>query len=189
MEERLSRDEMYMQVAEILAKRGTCNRAEVGAVIVRGGRIISTGYVGAPSGFPHCLDIGCKEESGGCIRTVHAEANAIAFAAREGISVRCGTLYTTLAPCLNCARLIINAGIESLVFRDPYRDLEGIRELVRAGLEILRFDAGGRLIRFFPHFPGYEDICIYCESPTTWGGVEDVVWKKCRRCGRRQPHE
>jgi len=189
--DRITRDGMYMQIAKTLAQRGTCNRASVGAVIVKGGRIISTGYVGAPSGFPHCLDIGCKEEDGGCTRTVHAEANAIAFAAKEGISVKDGTLYTALSPCLNCARLIINAGITSVIFKEEYRDLEGIRELVRAGIEILKCDTAGRLVYFLPPFPGYEGKCIVCESPTEIGRVEDIIWKECsnRRCRRTQPHE
>jgi dCMP deaminase len=126
-----------MEVARAIAERGTCERGFVGAVIAKDGRIISTGYVGAPSGASHCLDEGCEIGThNGCTRTVHAEANAIAFAARHGISTEASTIYTTLAPCYECAKLIINAGVERLVYEVNYRDIRGLTLLERTGLAV-----------------------------------------------------
>jgi len=133
--DRISRVEMLMRTAAVISMRGTCERASVGAVIAREGRIISTGYVGAPSGLPHCTTIGCKiGPHGGCTRTVHAEANAIAFAARAGASTEECELYCTHAPCSECAKLIINAGIATVFFEQYYRDLDGLVLLDDAGI-------------------------------------------------------
>ena len=132
---RIERTEMLMRVAAVVSQRGTCNRAQVGAVIARDGRIISTGYVGAPAGLPHCLDVGCDEsEYSGCIRTVHAEANAIAFAARYGIETNAATLYCTHSPCGNCAKLIINSGIFVVIFEQYYRDRTPLALLEKAAI-------------------------------------------------------
>lgn len=137
---RITRDQMFMAIANIVSFRSTCLRAKVGAVIVQDNRIVSTGYVGAPSGLPHCLDVGCEiGPDGGCIRTVHAEVNAIAFAARAGIKLEGSTLYVTMSPCLNCAKLIINAGIREVVYRDEYRDPSGLKLLRQAGIEIYKW--------------------------------------------------
>jgi len=135
---RIDRTEMLMRVATIVSARGTCNRAQVGAVLARDGRIISTGYVGSPAGTPHCIDVGCELDptTGGCIRTVHAEANAIAFAARYGISTENTDLYCTHSPCGSCAKLIINAGISQLVYEQEYRDLRPLVLLAQVGIEI-----------------------------------------------------
>lgn len=139
---RITLDEMLMRMAEITALRGTCKRKSVGAVIARDTRVISTGYVGAPSGMPHCLDIGCDIGSeGGCIRTLHAESNAIAFAARKGISVEDSVMYITLSPCLPCAKLIVSAGIYRVWYANAYRDDAGVKYLQSAGIEC------GELIR------------------------------------------
>jgi dCMP deaminase len=128
--ERLGRDEMMMRVAAVVSQRGTCQRASVGAVIVLDGRIVSTGYVGSPAGMPHCTDVGCElGDDQGCVRTVHAESNAIAFAARAGIATDRSTLYCTHSPCLNCAKIILNAGIVRLVYEEPYRITEGLKLL------------------------------------------------------------
>lgn len=131
MTTRISRDKMLMTIAYAVALRSTCDRNHVGAVIVRDSRVISTGYNGAPSGMPHCDhtndDQPCKE-------VVHAEANAIVFAARNGIATNHADLYTTLSPCVDCARLIINSGIGSVFFGMPYRDVSGIRLLESAGV-------------------------------------------------------
>lgn len=139
MIERPDRDEWLMRLAVVVSSRGTCNRAQVGAVISREGRIISTGYVGAPSGLPHCTEIGCAMgESGGCTRTVHAEANAIAFAARYGSVTDGAELHCTHSPCDPCAKSIINAGIRRVVYEHPYRVTEGLDLLHVAGIEIHR---------------------------------------------------
>lgn len=124
---RPTREATFMEIANVLAERSTCIRAKVGVVIVRDNRIISTGYAGSPKGMPHCEDVGCVPgPDGGCIRTVHAEANAIAFAAKHGVALDKATMYTTLAPCYACAKLIINAGITVVVYGEPYRDTNGV---------------------------------------------------------------
>lgn len=137
MIDRISRDQMLMEMAIIASKRSTCNRKHVGAIIAIEGRPISVGYAGAPSGLPHCLEHGCLAgPDGGCIRTQHAEANAIAFAARKGIATEKATLYTTVSPCLACAKLIINAGISRVWYLELYRKTEGIELLCRTGIFI-----------------------------------------------------
>jgi len=139
MSSRISRDELLIRIADIVAGRGTCNRAAVGAVISMGGRIISTGYVGAPSGLPHCTSVGCDpSNSTGCLRTVHAEANAIAFAARNGIATGDAELHCTHSPCNSCAKLIINSGIRRVVFDSEYRDREPLKLLEMAGIQVVK---------------------------------------------------
>jgi len=149
---RISRDQLFIRAAYLWAKRSTCTRGSVGAVIVRDRHIISTGYNGSPPGTDHCEDVGCeidpledlarigaaiekKEfESLGCRRTIHAEANAICFAAAEGISTRGTTIYCTHSPCKECAKLMVSAGIVKFVYAKKYRRTpwEYLREL---GLE------------------------------------------------------
>jgi dCMP deaminase len=137
---RPSRDEWLIRMAVITSARGTCLRASVGAIISRDGRIISTGYVGSPRGLPHCTDVGCDESTySGCIRTVHAEANAIAFAARHGISTEGSELHCTHSPCGNCAKLIINAGIIRVVYDTEYRDITPLDILDSARIEHLKW--------------------------------------------------
>lgn len=139
-DERISRDEMLMRMAVITSERGTCLRARVGAIISRGGRVLSTGYVGAPSGLPHCLDVGCDtSEHSGCLRTVHAEANAIAWSARHGISTDGAELHCTYSPCGPCAKLIINAGITRVVYMNEYRDLKPLAMLGLVGVQMLHY--------------------------------------------------
>lgn len=134
---RVGRHTLNMMIAQLISQRSTCNRAQVGCVITQEGRIVSTGYGGAPSGLPHCMDVGCKiGPDGGCIRTSHAEAGAIAFAARKGVALEGATLYVTLSPCLSCAKLIINAGISRVYYLEPYRDLSGIELLEKAGVSV-----------------------------------------------------
>lgn len=127
MENRFSSDSMLMHVAEIVALRATCSRAQVGCVIAKDNRIISMGYNGAPKGMTHCNHD--HDSSSGCDVSVHAEANAIAFAAKEGIATEGATLYTTLSPCKTCAQLIINAGITTVHYTKLYRDESGINLL------------------------------------------------------------
>jgi len=107
-----------MEVANLVGKRrGTCDRGKSGAVIVRNGRIISTGYVGAPRGLPHCDEVGHELVNDHCLRSTHAEQNAIINAAKDGISTDNGIMYCTMVPCYACAKMIINAGIQK-VFAD-----------------------------------------------------------------------
>lgn len=136
---RISRLKMFFDLLNVIEKRSTCDRKKVAAIIERDGRIISMGYAGAPAGLPHCIDVGCIiDEHGGCIRTVHAEANAIAFAAKNGISTDGATLYCTMSPCLNCAKLIINSGIKEVVYKEEYRNKDGINLLKEAGVKVGR---------------------------------------------------
>jgi dCMP deaminase len=132
-----------MTIAEVVAQRGTCDRLQVGAIITRNNRVISTGYNGNVSGAKHCDHEGFIRSANGvsyietgCQTAVHAEANAIVFAARHGVAVEGADLWTTHQPCLGCANLIINAGIERVFFRNPYRLLDGMLALQRAGLDV-----------------------------------------------------
>lgn len=129
---RSSREQMLMDVAEVVAQRSTCLRRHVGAVIAREGRILSIGYNGAPAGMTHCTKDICNAD-GPCYNAVHAEANAIAWAARHGVELNESHLFVTLSPCLSCAQLIINAGIKAVYFQTGYRDLSGVSLLQRAG--------------------------------------------------------
>lgn len=136
---RISRDQMLMEMAIIASKRSTCKRKQVGAIIAMDGRPISIGYAGAPRGLPHCLDVGCLPgPDGGCIRTAHAEENAITFAARKGIATEGATLYCTVSPCPRCAGAIINAGIQKVEYLEEYRIREGIDKLVSADVQVSR---------------------------------------------------
>lgn len=132
---RITRDEMLMEIARIVARRSTCNRAQVGAVVAQDGRIVSTGYAGAPSGLPHCDPHICNAENP-CTRTVHAEAGAISYAARSGIRLEGATLYCTHCPCKSCAGLIINSGIVRVIYLKPYRLTEGLDLLKEVGIRV-----------------------------------------------------
>lgn len=122
---RISRDELYIKIALLFAKRSTCKRGQVGAVAVKDNRIIASGYNGSPSGLPHCNNDSCNLEAG-CLNTIHAEANLIAFAARAGISLEGSILYCTHAPCKKCAELIVQAGFGQVKYLMPYRDTSGL---------------------------------------------------------------
>ena len=140
--ERPSLDEYFMEIASVVATRSTCLRHQVGAVLVREKRILSTGYNGAPMGLPHCLEVGCRREnveSGyrhELCRAVHAEQNAIIQAAIHGVSTTGATLYCTHQPCILCAKIIINSQIRRVVYGNPYPDDEALRFLEQAGVEV-----------------------------------------------------
>lgn len=131
---RISRDQMLMEVARAVAKRGTCSRKQVGVVVAREGRVLVTGYNGAPAGMPHC-EHGFPH-GGVCEVSVHAEANAVAFAARYGIRLEGASLYTTYMPCLACAKLIINAGVVQVFSGELYHDPAGEDLLIAAKVGI-----------------------------------------------------
>ena len=125
-----------MEVARVVARRATCPRLAVGAVLVRGNLLVALGYNGAPRGMPHCTDVGCRMvEEGGephCHRAVHSEVNSILNAALEGRSTRGTTLYVTAHPCERCALLIVQAGVERVVWGAEYRG-GGAADLLRSG--------------------------------------------------------
>jgi dCMP deaminase len=129
-EPRVGWHEYFMNIAEQVGTRSTCDRKHVGALIVRDKTILSTGYNGSLRGAPHCDEVGHDLENGHCIRTVHAEANAIAQAAKHGIALDDAELYVTASPCLTCFKLVANAGIKAVFFREFYRD-ERITEYAR----------------------------------------------------------
>lgn len=122
MGERQPWNEYFMELAEKLATRSTCDRAHVGAVIVNDdNRIVSTGYNGSIPGNPHCDDIGHTLRDGHCIATVHAEINAISYCAKEGIALKNTILYVTHFPCINCTKSIISSGIKTVFYKNDYR--------------------------------------------------------------------
>lgn len=131
---RPSMDTTLLDMARVLAKRSTCSRASVGAVIALNGRILSTGFNGVPAGMTHCEHVANDESP--CDDAVHAEANAVAFAARHGVALNGSALFTTLSPCLKCAQLIINAGIVRVVIGKVYRDHSGPHILARLGIHV-----------------------------------------------------
>ena len=115
-------DSYFMQIATVVASRATCDRKHVGAVLVRDRIILSTGYNGSIRGLPHCDEVGHMMENGHCVATVHAEANAILQAAKNGVRIDGATLYTTASPCWPCFKLVANSGCLRIVYGEFYRD-------------------------------------------------------------------
>lgn len=132
---RISLDQMFLDIAETVSKRSTCPRLNVGSVIVKDKRAVSIGYNGTPPGEPHCIDVGCTLDSG-CASVVHAEANAIVWAARAGISTSGTTIYSTHEPCYECSKLIASSGIINVVFRAEYKRRSGVELLKKLGIEV-----------------------------------------------------
>lgn len=130
---RRSREQVLMDIAYAVSARGTCSRLKVGAVVARDFRVITTGYNGVPGGMDHCDH---KQTDQGCKDSVHAEANALVFAARHALGVDGCSLYTTHSPCVECAKLIINAGIREVYYAVAYRDPSGIQLLKDAGIAV-----------------------------------------------------
>ena len=133
-------DEYFMQIAQTVATRSTCPRASVGCVLTRDRRILTTGYNGAPSGIPHCTEVGCRMVNDHCQRATHAEANAIVQAALHGVSVAGATAYCTHHPCINCTKLFISAGIKQIVYATPYPDPVAVDLLREAGVGLIHFE-------------------------------------------------
>jgi dCMP deaminase len=141
-------DEYFIELAHVVAKRSTCVRRHVGALIVKEHRILTTGYNGAPSGLTHCLDSGCMRnelgiESGTRLeicRALHAEMNAIIQAAQHGVSTRGATLYCTTQACSVCTRMMINAGIIRFVYVGDYPDTFSVELMKEANIEICRMN-------------------------------------------------
>jgi dCMP deaminase len=129
-------DDYFMGITLQVAKRSTCDRARVGAIIVKGRRILTTGYNGSPAGLPHCDDIGHLMVGGHCVRTLHAEQNAIIQAALHGVGVAGSTIYVTHQPCLTCAKMIINAGIMRVIYAGHYPDDNAVAFMEAAGVEL-----------------------------------------------------
>jgi len=131
--QRPSIEQIMMEVARTMAQRSTCSRLSVGAVIAKDGRIVSTGYNGAPAGMPHCPPK--DEHTQPCESEIHAETNALLYAARAGIRTEGAMLFCTHAPCAPCARLVAAGGIVKVYYGDTYRSERGLEELAFLGIE------------------------------------------------------
>ena len=127
----------FMNIARQAATRSTCDRKHVGAVIVRDKTILSTGYNGSIRGMPHCDDVGHLMESNHCVATVHAEANAIIQAAKNGVRIEDAEIYTTASPCWDCFKLIANAGIGRVYYGEFYRDERSVEVARDIGIDLV----------------------------------------------------
>ena len=139
--------EYFMTIAEMVAKRSTCLRRHVGAILVKDKRILATGYNGAPAGLKHCEEVGCIRQNASIpsgerhelCRGLHAEQNAIIQAAYHGISIAGSTLYCTNKPCVICSKMLINAGIGNIFYEKGYDDPLADQMITESGIEIVRF--------------------------------------------------
>ena len=138
--ERVSWETYFMNIAKEVSTRSTCDRKHVGAVIVRDRTLLSTGYNGSIKGLPHCNDAGCEIVDGHCIRTSHAEANAIVQAAKNGVKIDDSEIYVTASPCYNCFKLIANSGINTIYYDEFYRDEHIINYASEANIELKALD-------------------------------------------------
>ena len=137
---RVSWETYFMNIAAEVAPRSTCDRKRVGAVIVKDKTILSTGYNGSIKGLPHCDEAGHEMVDGHCVRTTHAEANAIVQGAKNGVKINHAEIYITASPCYNCFKLIANAGIKSIYFLEFYREERIIEHAREAGIELIQLD-------------------------------------------------
>ena len=139
--QRIRWDEYFMAQSHLLSLRSTCSRLSVGATIVKDKRIVSGGYNGSIKGDEHCIDVGCKVVEGHCVRTIHAEINAILQCSRFGVGTEGATIYVTHFPCLNCTKSIIQAGIKEICYANDYRNNEYARELLeKSGIIVRKVD-------------------------------------------------
>jgi dCMP deaminase len=136
-----------MRIAEEVATRATCDRRRVGAVIVRDKMILSTGYNGSIRGLPHCDEGGHMMENGHCVATIHAEANAILQAARNGVRIEGAEIYTTASPCWSCFKMVSNAGIRRIYYGAFYRDQRIFAVAEKLGIELVDLSAGRQELR------------------------------------------
>lgn len=137
MDTRPSWDHYFANLAKHVSSRSTCLRKKVGAVIVRDRNILSTGYNGSIRGQPHCTEEDCLLDNGHCVRTVHAEANAIVQAAKHGINIDKSSIYTTASPCWYCFKLLANAGISRICFAELYRDERIVEYAKKSNIELV----------------------------------------------------
>ena len=141
--ERASWDDYFMSIAQVVATRSTCPRKFVGAVLVKNRTILSTGYNGSIRGMPHCSDVGHMMEEGHCVATIHAEANAIIQAAKNGVVIDHATCYVTASPCWSCFKTLANAGIERICFGEFYRDERIFEVAKQLQIELVHFPLPG----------------------------------------------
>jgi len=158
MDRRPSWDEYFMGIARLVASRSTCLRRQVGAVIVKEGNVLATGYNGTPAGITHCSETGCLRErlkvpSGErheLCRGLHAEQNAVIQAAKHGVNISGGTLYCSNFPCVICAKMLINAGIRKVVYLSGYPDALGREMLEEARVETCQFEGNAIVLETLP---------------------------------------
>ena len=134
---RVTWNDYFMAIAEQVATRSTCDRKHIGAVIVRDKTILSTGYNGSLRGAPHCDEAGHDMDNDHCVRTVHAEANAVAQAAKNGVAIDGADLYVTASPCLTCFKLVANCGVKAVYFKEFYRDQRITEYANQAGIRLV----------------------------------------------------
>lgn len=146
MRERRSWDLHFIDVARVTAQRSTCPRAPdgVGAVLARDNRVLATGYVGSIRGAAHCSDVGCLlDESGRCVRTVHAEINAVLQAAQHGVPIGGATVYCTMSPCWGCFKALANGGVSRIVYDVEYTETKLQSEAAaELGIQWVRLGSG-----------------------------------------------
>jgi len=140
-EKRISWERYFMNIAQEVATRSTCDRKLVGAVIVRDKTILSTGYNGSIRGLPHCDDVGHEMENDHCVRTIHAEANAIVQAAKNGVNINGAEIYISASPCYNCFKMIANAGINKIYYGEFYRDKRINQHAEELGIELIHLES------------------------------------------------
>jgi dCMP deaminase len=131
---RVTWDRYFMNLAREASTRSTCPRKAVGAIVVRDKAVLATGYNGSLRGLPHCTEVGCLMENDHCVRTVHAEANALLQAARHGVAIDGADIYITASPCWSCFKLIVNAGIRRVLYGEFYRDARIVEFAAQAGV-------------------------------------------------------
>jgi dCMP deaminase len=141
-DKRIEWHEYFMRIADQVATRSTCDRKNIGAVIVRDKTILSTGYNGSLRGAAHCDESGHDMENGHCVRTVHAEANAVAQAAKNGVALDNSEIYVTASPCLACFKLVANCGIKVVYYKEFYRDERITKYAHEAGITLIYMGKG-----------------------------------------------
>lgn len=141
-------DEYFLKVAMLVSERATCPRMHVGCVLVRDKRILSTGYNGSIPGDDHCEDVGCMIEDNHCIRTIHAEMNALLQCSIHGVSTKGATAYVTNMPCTNCAKALIGAGIKEIVVFSDYHNTQADYFLDKANVKIRRLPMPEKTINY-----------------------------------------
>lgn len=146
--QRIDWDNYFMYQALLLSQRATCERLKVGAVLVRDNRVVSTGYNGSVSGDSHCVEDGCYIEKGHCVRTIHAEANALLQCAKLGVSTGNTTVYVTHFPCLQCTKQLLQAGVTEICYLNDYRNNSYAEHLYNIkGIKVRKVNVEDRYIQ------------------------------------------
>lgn len=134
---RVGWEQYFLEMVDVVRKRSTCTRLSVGSVIVKDNVVVSTGYNGSPKDEEHCIDVGCLIKNGSCVRTIHAEMNAIMNSLKNRVNIEGSTIYVSHFPCYNCAKHIAQVGIKKVVYKEDYRNSEDTYNLFsNKGIEI-----------------------------------------------------